>query len=109
MNDLRAGKGRDSHHVLRRLFGIVGRADYEVIGGRQKIPGSGNRVSPKVTARMPHRQNLTLWYQRSEQDGVRGYKDLWGGLGRLRSDFEPQRLQFFYTRYEAPGRRAWTG
>ena len=44
-----------------------------------------------------------MWYQRSEMDDVRGYKDLWGGLGRLRSDFEPQRLQFFYTRYEKLG------
>ena len=49
---------------------------------------------------MAHQQNVTSRYQRSEQDDVRGYKDLWGGLGRLRSDFQPQRLQFFYTRYE---------
>ena len=36
-------------------------------------------------------------------DDVRGYKDMWGGLGRLRSDFQPQGLEFFYTRYEKLG------
>jgi outer membrane cobalamin receptor len=31
---------------------------------------------------------------------VRGYKDLNGGLGRLQSTFDPQTLDFFYSRYE---------
>ncbi|MGH9936905.1 MAG: TonB-dependent receptor plug domain-containing protein, partial [Blastocatellia bacterium] len=57
----------------------------------------------KLAAQLADNQNLTLWYQRSDLDRVRGYKDLWGGLGRLRSDFEPQALQFFYARYEKSG------
>ena len=50
--------------------------------------------------RLPSESNLTFWYQRSDLDRVRSYKDLWGGLGRLRYDFTPQDLQFFYARYE---------
>ena len=49
------------------------------------------------------RRTSSAWYQRSEQQDVRGYKDLWGGLGRLRSDFDPQELQLFYARYERLG------
>jgi outer membrane receptor protein involved in Fe transport len=57
----------------------------------------------KIAARLGPQQSLTGTYQRSEQKGVRGYKDLWGGLGRLRSDFDPQQLDFAYGRYEALG------
>ena len=53
--------------------------------------------------RLASDNNLTLWYQRSDLDRVRSYKDLWGGLGRLRYDFTPQDLQFFYARYEKLG------
>ena len=110
LNDLRAGKGRDSHHVLRRLFALSDEQIEEVVGSRQEGTGfEQSGFQTKLTARMPRQQNLTVWYQRSEQDDVRGYKDLWGGLGRLRSDFTPQELQFFYTRYEKlqVGRLDW--
>jgi hemoglobin/transferrin/lactoferrin receptor protein len=46
---------------------------------------------------------LTINYQRGVQDGVRGYKDLLGGLGRLISTFEPQELDWVYARYEKLG------
>ena len=101
LNDVRAGKGRDSHHVLRRLFGLSDQQIQDVTGSHQKDTGfTQSGFHSKVTARLAHQQNVTFQYQRSDQDDVRGYKDLWGGLGRLRSDFQPQRLQFFYTRYE---------
>ena len=102
--DLRAGGGTDSHHVLRRLFGLSGGEIQRVTGERQ--PGTGftqQSVHTKIAAHLPDQQNLTFWYQRSALDGVRGTKDLWGGLGRLRSDFEPQGLQFLYGRYEKLG------
>ena len=57
----------------------------------------------KLAARLGSRHSLTAWYQHGRQDDVRGYKDLWGGLGRLQSDFDPQRLRFFYTRFERLG------
>jgi hemoglobin/transferrin/lactoferrin receptor protein len=106
MGDLRAGGGGDSHHVLTRLFGLSGDQVREINDGRQT--GTGFRQSgahARFAARPGAQQNVTAWYQGSETTGVRGYKDLWGGLGRVRSDFEPQRLHFFYGRYETLGVR----
>ncbi len=101
LNDLRAGDGSDSHHVLRRFFGLSDPQIEEITGTRQLDTGfAQSGFNTKVAARLGHQQSLTSWYQYSDQQDVRGYKDLWGGLGRLRSDFDPQRLHFFYTRYE---------
>ena len=78
----------------------MGRSPTSPATGRW-APGSRR---PRSTASWPHASapghNLTAWYQRTDQIGAKGYKDLWGGLGRLRSDFDPQRLQLFYARYE---------
>lgn len=100
-NDLRAGHGEDSHHALRRFFGLTGKQVRQLVGERQQDTGFAQYGwHAKLAAQLTQAQNLTMWYQRGELDGVRGYKDLWGGLGRLRSDFAPQTLDFFYTRYE---------
>ena len=110
LNDLRAGGGRDSHHVLRRLFALNDEQMAEIVGERQRDTGfTQASLHTKLAARLGARQNLTAWYQESKQDEVRGYKDLWGGLGRLRSDFAPQRLRFAYGRYERldVGRLDW--
>ncbi len=103
-NDLRAGGGVDSRHVFKRFFGLGDDVIRELYGSRQQDTGfTQYGAHTKLVARLDNSQNLTIWYQRSDLDGVRGYKDLWGGLGRLRSDFEPQALQFFYARYEKSG------
>ena len=103
-NDLRAGGGVDSHHVFKRFFGLSDDLIRDLYGSRQQDTGfTQYGAHTKLAARLAGDQNLTLWYQRSDLDRVRGYKDLWGGLGRLRSDFEPQALQFFYARYEKSG------
>jgi outer membrane receptor protein involved in Fe transport len=100
-NDLRAGQGIDSHHVFHRFFGLSGRQIRELVGTRQQDTGfTQHGWQAKLAAQASETQHLTLWYQRGVMDGVRGYKDLWGGLGRLRSDFAPQELHFFYARYE---------
>lgn len=100
-NDLRAGGGVDSHHVFKRFFGLTDDLIRDLYGSRQQDTGfTQYGAHTKLAARLASDQNLTLWYQRSDLDRVHGYKDLWGGLGRLRSDFEPQALQFFYARYE---------
>lgn len=39
----------------------------------------------KLLARLGETQNLTVSYRQTVQEGVRGYKDLYGGLGRPRS------------------------
>jgi iron complex outermembrane receptor protein/hemoglobin/transferrin/lactoferrin receptor protein len=104
LDDLRAGGGRDSHHVLRRFFGLSDDQIGDITGNTQQDTGfSQSGLHTKTAVRLGDTHNLTVWYQRSALDEVRGYKDLWGGLGRLRSDFDPQQLQFFYTRYEKLG------
>lgn len=110
VGDLRSGEGLDSHHVLHRLFGLDGDDVRSLLGARQ--PGTGFSQSGlygKASARLGTDQNVTVWYQRSDQDDVQGYKDLWGGLGRLQSTFDPQRLQLAYGRYERvnAGRFDW--
>lgn len=100
-NDLRAGGGNDSRHVFKRFFGLSNDLIRQLYGSRQQDTGFAQFGGfTKLAAHLSQTQNLTLWVQRSEMDDVRGYKDLWGGLGRLRSDFDPQSLQFFYSRYE---------
>jgi outer membrane receptor protein involved in Fe transport len=104
LSDLRAGGGRDSHHVLTRLFGLSDDQIRQINGGRQTGTSfSQSGVHTKFAARLGNQQNVTAWFQGSEINDVHGYKDLWGGLGRVRSDFKPQRLRFFYGRYEALG------
>jgi outer membrane receptor protein involved in Fe transport len=99
--DLRAGGGNDSHHVFRRFFDLPDRLLQDLYGARQQDTGfTQYGWQTKLAARLTTEQNLTLWYQGGNLARVRGYKDMWGGLGRLRSDFEPQGLRFFYARYE---------
>jgi hemoglobin/transferrin/lactoferrin receptor protein len=101
LDNLRAGGGRDSHHVLTRLFGLDARQIDALLGDRQQETGfTQSGIYAKGSARVGTDQSLTAWYQRSDQQDVRGYKDLWGGLGRIRSDFDPQQLQLLYARYE---------
>lgn len=100
-HDLRAGGGVDSRHVFNRFFGLSAARVRELTGARQQDTGfTQHGWHAKLAARLHETQSLTLWYQQGTLDGVRGYKDLWGGLGRLRSDFAPQELQFLYARYE---------
>ncbi len=100
-NDLRAGGGNDSRNVFRRLFGLNGDETRSLVGGRMSATGFSRYSGfTKSLWRPSERDSVTLWYQISELSGVRGYKDLLGGLGRLQSEFSPQRMNFFYTRYE---------
>lgn len=99
--DLRAGQGEDSRHVFHRFFGLSAARIRQLTGDRQQDTGFTQAGwQTKLATRLMKTQSLTLRYQQSELTGVRGYKDLWGGLGRLRSDFAPQELRFAYARYE---------
>ncbi len=104
LNDLRAGGGTDSRNVYRRYFGLTDAELRGLVGSRQQDTGFSERgVHTKFAARLAQGQDLTLWYQHSTLAGVRGYKDLLGGRGHLRSEFTPQALNFFYGRYEKRG------
>ncbi|MGH9720650.1 MAG: TonB-dependent receptor, partial [Bryobacteraceae bacterium] len=103
-NDLRAGAGEDSRHLLRRFFGIGGTQAAALTGNRQQDTAFSQwAANTKLAARLGAGQTLTLWYQQSSQFGSRNYKDLWGGLGRLQSALDPQDLKFGYMRYEKVG------
>ncbi|MEW6131156.1 MAG: TonB-dependent receptor [Acidobacteriota bacterium] len=100
-NDLRAGQGVDSHQVFHKFFGLSHEQVRQLYGNRQQDTGfSQYGWHSKLALRLRAEQNLTLWYQQSDATDVRGYKDLWGGLGRLQSAFDPQGLRFFYARYD---------
>ncbi len=100
-NDLRAGQGADSRHVLHRFFGLPQAQIRNLLGTRQQDTGfTQHGWHTKAALRLSETQALSWWYQRGVLAGVRGYKDLWGGLGRMRSDFAPQDLHFGYVRHE---------
>ena len=102
--DVRAGGGLDSRNVFHRLFGLPAADVRRLLGSRQQDTGfSQYGGQGKLAARVRPDQILTVWYQHGEQAGVRGYKDLLGGLGRLQSSFDPQTLDFFYARHEKLG------
>ncbi len=103
-NDLRAGRGENSRHVLRRFFGMSGAQAADLTGDRQQDTAFTQwAADTKLAVRPGADQTLTFWYQQSSQSGSRNYKDLWGGLGRLQSALDPQGLKFGYVRYEKVG------
>lgn len=100
-NDIRAGGGTDSHHALRRFFGLNNDQIRQVTGPRQRNTAFGqSSAHAKLVLRPGTRDSISAWYQFGEQWGVNSTKDLWGGLGRMLSTFEPQRLHFGYLRWE---------
>lgn len=106
-NDLRAGRGFDSRNVFHKLFGLPLSQVRDLTGGRQRETAfSQSGAQTKFAARPRPDQLVTAYFLRGEQHGVKGYKDLLGGLGRTISAFEPQVLNWFHGRYERFG---WAG
>jgi len=100
-NDIRAGRGFDSHNVLTRLYGFSNEQVRDQLGNRLLDTAySQAGAHGKFAVRPDEKQSWTTWYQRGEVHGLRNTKDLWGGLGRLQSTLNPQILDLFYTRYE---------
>jgi len=100
-NDLRGGGGVDSRHAFRRLFNLEDDLIRGLVSSRMRDTAfTQTGAHTKFALRRHERESLTGWYQFSEQTSADGYKDLWGGLGRMQSKFEPQRVHFGYARYE---------
>jgi outer membrane receptor protein involved in Fe transport len=100
-NNIRAGRGFDSHNVLTRLYGLTNEQVRDQLGNRLLDTAYTQAgAHGKVAVRPDEKQTWTAWYQRGEVHGLRNTKDLWGGLGRLQSALSPQILDLFYTRYE---------
>ncbi len=103
-NDLRAGHGYDSRNVFHRFFGMPLDSVRDLVGERQQDTGFRQYgLQGKFAVRLRPDQTLSVYAQRGVLDGVRGYKDLLGGLGRMISDFEPQVLNWVHGRYEKLG------
>lgn len=103
-NDLRAGGGADSRNVFARYFGLSADQRQRLTGNRQQDTGFTQRgAHTKLSTRIADDQSFSMWYQHSTLTGVRGYKDLLGGRGRMQASFDPQALHFFYARYEKLG------
>ncbi|HWP85286.1 MAG TPA: TonB-dependent receptor, partial [Terriglobia bacterium] len=101
LNNLRAGHGIDSHNVFRRYFGLEVSHIREMLGARLRETAFAARSAhTKLALRWGGDQSLSGWFHRTDLIGQRSYRDLLGGLGRLRSDLDPQRGQFGYVRYE---------
>lgn len=101
LNDLRAGGGVDSRNVYRRFFGLDNHQIRELLGDRQQDTGfSQSGIHARYAFRLSETANLSAWYQRSDMENMRGYKDLLGGRGRMLADFSPQTLDFLYGRFE---------
>lgn len=100
-NDLRAGSGWDSRHVFTRFFGMPLQATEDVVGNRL----AGTAFSQwgfqiKGAARLNERQQASFTWLRSGIDGLRSYRDLWGGLGRTLSEVRPQTLDLLIGRFD---------
>ncbi|MBN2243523.1 MAG: TonB-dependent receptor [Acidobacteria bacterium] len=103
-NDIRAGGGNDSRNVFRRYAGLSSDAVRDLLGNRlQDTAYSETGFHSRLTLFLPDNQSLSAWYQHGSIGNERSYRELLGGRGRLKADFEPQRLNFFYARYEKLG------
>lgn len=97
VNTLRSGGGYDTHAAVTRFLGL--RSD--VLGERLTDTaftqyGGIFRLSYLLTPS----QQLTVHYQRGQQDGGKRYDQTLGGDGNLIADLRNLMLDFFYTRYE---------
>ena len=101
LNDLRAGGGADSRNVYRRFFGLDDHQIRDLLGDRQQDTGfTQSGFHTRYMLRLSETQNVSGWYQRSDMEHMRGYKDLLGGRGRMLAEFAPQILDYLYGRYE---------
>ena len=100
-NDLRAGDGEDSRNAFRRYFGLSGDQVQSVYGERLQDTGFLRySADSRVGVNIADDQKLTFYFQHSDMQNVRSYRDQWGGVGRLQALFYPQSLNLGYVRYE---------
>jgi outer membrane receptor protein involved in Fe transport len=98
--DLRAGKGGDSHAAVTRFLGLPS----SVLGNRlQDTAFSQWAAYARFFANLRANQTVSFTYHRGEQLGGRRYDQLNGGNGNLINSFAPQTLDLFYARYEKQG------
>jgi len=95
--DLRTGQAVDSHSVATRYLGLPS----GVLGDRLQDTAFTQWANYMRFFWNGWRdQTLSLTYHHGEQLGGRRYDQLNGGNGNLINSFSPQKLDFFYARYE---------
>lgn len=101
INDLRPGKGIDSHAAVTRFLGLssdrlmpehLPDTDFTQYGGMLRI-----NWAPTAN------QQVMLYYSRSQQDDGKRYDQLLGGDGNLIADLRNLMLDFFYAKYQRVG------
>ena len=96
-NTLRAGQGIDTHAAVTRFLGL--RSD--VFGKRLPDTAFTNYGGMYRMVYAPaETQQISVHYQRGQQDGGKRYDQTLGGDGNLIADLRNLMADFFYTRYE---------
>ena len=97
INTLRSGGGYDTHAAVTRFLGL--RSD--VLGERLTDTAFTQYGGVfRLNYLLAPTQQLTIHYQRGQQDGGKRYDQTLGGDGNLIADLRNLMLDFFYTRYE---------
>ena len=95
--DLRPGKGIDSHSVVTRLLGISS----TVLGDRHQDTAYGQyNADARFQYELTDSDLLSFEYLTGTQLALRRYDQLNGGVGNLLNSFDPQVLNFFNARYD---------
>jgi outer membrane receptor protein involved in Fe transport len=100
VDDLRPGRGRDSHAAVTRFLGLPS----DTLGTRLNETGfrqSGGFVTASIRA--GSRATVNTVYIHQDQTGASRYDRISGGDGLYRSGFEPQTLDFLAVRYRRQG------
>jgi len=99
--EVRGGRGEDSHNVLIRYFDLPRDTVQDILGTRMVDTDYGSAgVAGKASYRMGEAGSFTGFYLRNEQFDIRRYDRLLGGEGRHLAAFTPQLLDFGYVRYQ---------
>ncbi len=96
-NTLRSGGGIDTHVAVTRFLGLPS----NIFGARlpdTAFTNYGGRY--RMSYQFAPTQQLSVHYQRAQQDGGKRYDQTLGGDGNLIADLRNLMLDFFYVRYE---------
>ncbi|HZH34465.1 MAG TPA: TonB-dependent receptor [Pyrinomonadaceae bacterium] len=97
INNLRTGRGIDSHSAITRFLGLPSDAI-----GSERLPDTGFTQyggTFQLNFAPTNERQISFRYQRSQQDGGKRYDQLLGGDGNLIADLRNLMLDFAYLRY----------
>ena len=97
INTLRSANGLDSHAAVTRFLGLPS----NIINGDRLPDTAFTQYSGTFRLNYAPRddQQISFYYQRSQQDGGKRYDQLLGGDGNLIADLRNLMLDFGYLRY----------